>query len=90
MTINTITPTSVLHNTWKPLEDYIDRADLQIITDRILALDGVVGLKTFEDNVTIMAETGNVEALCDFAEEIEEKYMPVSLEGEWYDNIEAE
>lgn len=71
-TINTVT---VIENTKRELTEYVSADELTTIVTAINKASGVEGLKSFEDSVTIMSETGNHDALLDYMEELMEEHL---------------
>lgn len=70
----TITIKSVFENTVVEVSDVIGRAYWHEVVCAVSDAEGEEGLRVLENNVTMLHETGNVEGLLDYIEEVAEDF----------------
>ena len=71
----TITTNSVFKNTVTELSDYISSDELRELLVKLYEANGIKGLTDFENNVTILTDTGNHPATLDYIEDLMENYL---------------
>lgn len=66
---------SVVEHTVREVANHVDKSELTTIVTAIESKGGIEAIKEFENAVTIMHETGNVEGLLDYMEELMEEHL---------------